>query len=75
MQQKLDKEVSLGRMAGPFDEIPFPTFRVSPVGLVPKKDGDFRLIHHLFYPDFNSANYYIDQTFARLNIVTQMKLY
>lgn len=59
-QQKLDKEDSLGRIAGTFDEIPFLTFRVSPVCLVPKKDGDFRIIHHLFYPDFNSVNYFID---------------
>lgn len=66
VQQKLDKEVSLGRMAGPFDEIPFPTFRVSPVGLVPKKDGDFRLIHHLSYPDFNSVNYFIDPDICKV---------
>lgn len=41
VQQRLDKEVSLGRMAGSFDKIPFPTFRVSPVVLVTKKDGIF----------------------------------
>ena len=40
IEQKLHKEVALGRVAGPFESIPFPTFRVSPVGLVPKKDGD-----------------------------------
>lgn len=60
VEQKLNKEVSLGRMAGPFEVIPFPTLRVSPVGLVPKKDGDHRLIHHLSYPEFESVNYFID---------------
>ena len=60
VEQKLDKEVALGRVAGPFESIPFPTFRVSPVGLVPKKDGDVRLIHHLSYPMHDSVNYHID---------------
>lgn len=60
VEQKLNKEVKLGRMAGPYDAIPFPTLRVSPVGLVPKKDGDQRLIHHLSYPEFESVNDYID---------------
>lgn len=47
LQQKLGKNVSLGRMARPCVVIPFPTFSVSPVGLVPKKNGDFCLIHYL----------------------------
>lgn len=63
VQQKFDKEVSLGYL---FDEIPFPTFRFSPVGVVPKKDGVFRLIHYLSYPDFNSVNYFIDQYICRV---------
>ena len=32
----LDKEVSLGRVAGLFSTPPFPNFQVSPIGLVPK---------------------------------------
>ena len=31
------KEISLGRLAGPFDQRPLPNLRLSPVGLVPKK--------------------------------------
>lgn len=46
MQQHLDKEVSLGRKAGPFDKIPFPTSRISHIGLIPIKDGDFCLVRH-----------------------------
>ena len=30
----------------PFDTIPFPSLRVSPVGQFPAKDMDFRLIYH-----------------------------
>lgn len=47
---KLMKEVSLGRYAGPFKEVLFEYFIQSPIGLVPKQDGDVRLIFHLSYP-------------------------
>ncbi|XP_048587466.1 uncharacterized protein LOC125570208 [Nematostella vectensis] len=47
----------MGRLAGPFDSPPFPVFRVSPLGAVPKKaPGEFRLIHHLSFPDGDSVN-------------------
>ena len=40
---KLNKEYETGRLAGPFHP-----FRVSRLGVVPKKTpGEFRLIHHL----------------------------
>ena len=54
-------------MGGPFDTIPFPTLRVSPVGLVPQKDGDFRLIHHLSYSDCDSVNYFINPDICHVN--------
>ena len=54
---KLDKELSAGRIAGPFHNPPFPVFRVSPLGVVPKKTpGEFRIIHHLSYPQGSSVN-------------------
>lgn len=34
---KLSKELDAHRLAGPFSSPPFPVFRVSPLGLVPKK--------------------------------------
>ncbi|KAM3936673.1 uncharacterized protein RB166_018270 [Leptodactylus fuscus] len=44
-------------MAGPFSEPPFLNFRVSPLGLVPKKEaGKYRLIHHLSFPPGESVN-------------------
>ena len=43
---KLMKEIDAGRVVGPFSATPFPVFRTSPIGLVPKKSpNDFRLIH------------------------------
>ena len=40
---------------------PFSAFRVSPLGLVPKKEtGQYRMIHHLSYPKGNSVNDFID---------------
>ena len=51
---KLMKEVKLGRVAGPFEKIPFENYMQSPIGLVPKAGGDqTRLIFHLSY-DFKS---------------------
>ena len=61
MWSKLMKEVELGRVAGPFNEIPFENFVQSPIGLVPKSGGKTRLIFHLSY-DFKthkSINHYI----------------
>lgn len=57
LKQKIALEMNSGRIVGPFDSPPFKNFRVSPLGLVPKKDpGQFRLIHHLSYPDNESVN-------------------
>ena len=52
----------MGRIAGPFDQRPLPILRVSPIGLVPKKEpNEFRLIHHLSYPLGSSVNDYTDR--------------
>ena len=59
-EDKIQKEVSLGRVTGLFPQPPFPTLQVSPLGLILKKDGDYRLIHHLSYPENASINYFID---------------
>ena len=57
VNDKLSKELAAGRIVGPFDSPPFETFRVSPLGIVPKKlPGKFRLIHHLSYPEGLSVN-------------------
>ena len=51
------KEIEAGRVVGPFKTPPFPNFRISPIGIVPKKVPDeLRLIHHLSYPKGSSVN-------------------
>ena len=59
---KLMKEVSLGRVAGPFDSIPFNNYIQSPIGLVPKDNGSqVRLIFHLSFnfKDGKSVNFHM----------------
>ena len=53
----LAKELLTQRVAGPFSHPPLPNFRVSPIGVVPKKTpGEFRCIQHLSYPKGASIN-------------------
>ena len=61
MWSKIMKEVSLGRYAGPYTDIPYSFYVQSPVGLVLKANDKTRLIFHLSYdfPDFKSVNHYI----------------
>ena len=62
VHKKLEKEFKLGRIAGPYDEIPFKNFVCSPLGLVPKKtSGEFRIIHDLSFPKDQSMNSFIPQ--------------
>ena len=56
LSKKLEKELQLGRIVGPFQDPPLHNLRVSPLGLVPKSTpGKFRLIHHLSWPDQSSV--------------------
>lgn len=60
LSSKLEKEWSAGRIAGPFASPPFSNFVSSPLGVVPKKNpGEFRIIHHLSYPEGLSVNDFI----------------
>ncbi|XP_053161001.1 uncharacterized protein LOC128349104 [Hemicordylus capensis] len=55
--RKINKEIALGRVLGPFRELPLPDLRISPLGVVPKKaPGEYRLIHHLSFPHGSSVN-------------------
>ena len=57
LTDKITKEVLEGRVAGPFQSPPFTNIQISPLGLVPKKcPGEFRIIHHLSYPEECSIN-------------------
>lgn len=65
VHRKIEKELVEGRIAGPFDTRPIATLRVSPIGLVPKKEpNEFRLIHHLSYPLGSSVNDFIDRKYC-----------
>ena len=54
------KECAAGRMAGPYSHPPLPNLRCSGLGVVPKKDGGWRVIYHLSAPRGSSINDYID---------------
>lgn len=56
LKDKIDKEVQLGRFAGPFKTAPLPKLKISPVGLIPKADKSYRLITHLSHPEGCSVN-------------------
>ena len=68
---KLDKEIAAHRIAGSYCSPPFPHFRISPLGLVPKKtESEFRLIHHLSFPQGSSLNDGISSEFTSVSYAT-----
>ena len=71
VDEKIAKELAAHRLAGPFSSPPFPDFRISPLGLVPKKtEGEFRLIHHLSYPKGSSLNEGISEEHSSVSYAT-----
>ncbi len=60
VDEALRKELAENRMAGPYSSAPYTNIRCSGLGVVPKKDGTWRLIYHLSAPIGNSINDYID---------------
>ena len=73
VKANLDKEVSLGWVAGPFSTPPFPNFQVSPIGLVSRKYSEkFCTIFHLSFPKsgVTSINYSISKEDFNLNYIT-----
>lgn len=71
LRDKIAEEVELGRIAGPYASPPFSNLRVSPLGVVPKKElGKYRLIHHLSYPKGESVNDGISKEEASVSYVS-----
>lgn len=67
LEEKLVKELNLGRIEGPFEERPFQNLRISPIGLVPKTKtagSGWWLIQHLSHPTGRSVNDFIDPEFT-----------
>lgn len=68
---KLMKELTAGRLLGPFKTPPYSLYKISPIGLQPKKSpGEFRLIHHLSYPKGLSINDGIPHELATVQYAT-----
>ena len=67
LKEIIAKEVQFGRMVGPFSKPPFLNLQVSPVGLVPKPDGRWRLITHLSFPAGSSVNDGIDENICSVS--------
>lgn len=56
LQEKIDKEVSNGRIAGPFHTPSMHNLHILPVGVVSKADGGWRMIMHISCPPSISIN-------------------
>lgn len=66
----LAKEVSRGHTAGPFQEPPIQNVQCFPLGVVPKKDGTWRIIMDLSSPHGSSVNDYISKDTYTLHYAT-----
>ena len=68
VNSKIDREIAMVRLAGPF-AVPTPAnVIVSPLGVVPKKvPGEYRLIHDLSLPKFDSVNSYINKFYTEVS--------
>ena len=72
-QEYLEKELSLGRMLGPFPSTGvFPRLHVNRVGIIPKghNTGKWRLITDLSFPPDQSVNDGIDPSLCSLSYIT-----
>lgn len=67
IQEKLDQDLQSGRIVPATQLSPFIS---SPLGLVPKSNGDLRRIHHLSYPRGMSVNDFIPKEATNLRYAT-----
>ena len=55
----------------PFVQPPFYNLKVSPLGVIPKKQpGEYRVIHHLSFPYGGSVNYFIPAELCLVHYVS-----
>ena len=59
IDRDLHREVTTGHILGPFPDKPLPTLQCLGLGVVPKKNGKWRVIMHLLAPPGHSTNDYI----------------
>lgn len=62
VDEEIQRECQAGRLLGPFRERPLPNLKCSGIGVVPKKNGKWRMIHHLSAPPSSSVNDHIPRT-------------
>ena len=68
---KINEEITLGRIAGPFSYLPFKYFKSCPLALRMKSTGKWRLLHNLSFPyNADSVNFCIDDNFKKVNYAT-----
>lgn len=72
LRNGLDKDLALGRVS-PCEA--YPPFICSPQGLVPKKDGGFRRIHHLSHPVGLSVNDGIPKDWSSLEYAALQRMF
>ena len=70
LRDMISTELSIGRVSGPFQAPPFNHFVTSPLGLIPKKSGQFRIIHDLSYPRNAGVNSFINDCDASVSYET-----
>ena len=70
VSEALAKEVSRGHTAGPFPSSPIPNLQRSPLRVVPKKDGTWRIIMDLSSLHGSSINDYISKDEYTLHYAT-----
>jgi hypothetical protein len=71
VDRHIEKEIEAGRFVGLFTTPPFQSFQCSPIGIVEKKvPGEFRMIHHLSYPEGKSINCGIPEDKCSVKYVT-----
>ena len=58
LQEKIHKEIKEGRIMGPFLQPPIPNIHISPIGLVPKSSGGWRMRTHFSYPPSQGIDFF-----------------
>lgn len=70
LHEKIDKEIKFGRILGPFPCPPISNLRYNLIGILPKQQGEWRMISNLSHPVGNSINDHIDQQYCSVSYST-----
>ena len=71
--ERIKHEITLGRIAGSFMFRPISNWRISHMGLVPKKTSGWSLIKRFSYPPVNSVSDFIDEKLTTVQGVRNCK--